>query len=249
MRLRRADLRRLGRDTIRFALAPVGSVVSVRTSAPELVLTYDDGPVAGMTDRLLELLASRSATATFFVLLSRVRRDPALTRALLEGGHEVALHGIDHVDVATIAPDVFRHRMHDGRRELEDTIGREVRWYRPPYGHLTFAGWRSVRDAGLTPVIWSTSVRDGAAALTDDQRIAAAQAGARRGAILLAHDNFASALDGVDDGPEPQVDRLRLASEILDISAARGLRVRSLGEALESGRVVNRGVFVRSRAR
>jgi peptidoglycan/xylan/chitin deacetylase (PgdA/CDA1 family) len=139
--------------------------------------------------------------------------------------------------------------MHDGRRELEDVLGREVRWYRPPYGHLTYTAWRSVRDAGLTPVLWSASLRDGAASLTDEVRLQAAGAGMRRGAILLAHDNFASAVDGVDDGPEPVVDRLGLASAILDLSAERGLQARSLDEALTAGRPVKRGVFVRSAAR
>lgn len=237
--------RGLARETLRRATAVAGSIVSVRTTADEFVLTYDDGPVAGTTDRLLELLAAREASATFFVLLTRVRRDPGLTRAVADSGSEVALHGVDHVDATSLPPDEFRRRMHDGRRELEDTIGRRVRWYRPPYGHLTLSAWRSVRDAGLTPVIWSTGVRDGAAALSDAERIASAASGVRRGAILLAHDNFASALDGVDDGPEPQLDRLALAEAVLDLYGAAGLRARSLSAALEAGRPVKRGVFVR----
>ena len=242
-------LRGLARESVRRATAAAGSVVSVRTTADEFVLTYDDGPVAGTTDRLLELLSDRSATATFFVLLTRVRRDPGLARALRAAGHEVGLHGVDHVDATTLPPDDFRRRMHDGRSELEDTVGATIRWYRPPYGHLTFTAWRSVRAAGLTPVLWNASVRDGAAALTDEQRIAHAVQGARRGAILLAHDNFASGIDGVDDGPEPQVDRLALSTAVLDAYAANGLAARSLGDALRNGRPVKRGVFVRAGGR
>lgn len=238
--------RDLARETVRRATAVAGSIVSVRTTADEFVLTYDDGPVAGTTDRLVELLAAHDASATFFVLLTRVRRDPGLVRAVADSGNEVALHGIDHVDATTLSPDVFRRRMHDGRRELEDAIGLEVRWYRPPYGHLTLSAWRSVRAAGLTPVLWSTSVRDGAGALTDEQRVEGAARGVRRGAILLAHDNFASAVDGVDDGPEPRVDRLGLAEAVLGLYAGKGLRARSLAAALTSGRPVRRGVFVRS---
>ncbi|MDR6971741.1 polysaccharide deacetylase family protein [Leifsonia shinshuensis] len=239
-------LRGAAREVVRRVTAPAGSIVSVRTAAPEFVLTYDDGPVAGTTDRLVELLADRGATATFFVLLSRVRRDPALVRSVQEAGHEIALHGVDHVDATTLPGEEFHRRMHDGRRELEDTIGRTVRWYRPPYGHLTFSAWRSVRSAGLVPVLWDASVRDGAGALSDAERLAGAERAAHRGAILLAHDNFASAVDGVDDGPEPVVDRLALSGAVLDAYAARGLAARSLGDALRAGRPVKRGVFVRA---
>ncbi|MGH1525245.1 polysaccharide deacetylase family protein [Leifsonia sp. L25] len=237
--------RQLAISAVRRSLSFLGSVVSVDTDADEFVLTYDDGPVAGTTDRLMALLGEGRATATFFVLLSRVRRDPGLARALLEAGHEVGLHGVDHVDPVTLAPDVFRRRTADGRRELEDVLGRPVRWYRPPYGHLTVTAWRSVGSAGLTPVLWSASARDGARGLTQQQRIDSATAGLTRGAILLAHDNYASGADGVDDGPEPEVDRLGLAAAVLDAAAAKGLRARSLESALASGRLVKRGVFAR----
>lgn len=237
--------RQLAASAVRRSLSFVGSVVSLETEADEFVLTYDDGPVTGTTDRLAALLCERGATATFFVLLSRVRRDPGLARALVEAGHEVALHGVDHVDPVSLPPDLFRRRTVDGRRELEDTLGRPVRWYRPPYGHLTVTAWRSVRSTGLTPVLWSASARDGAGGLTQQQRLDSAAAGLARGAILLAHDNYASGIDGVDDGPEPEVDRLGLAAAIIDAASARGLRPQSLESALESGRLVKRGVFAR----
>lgn len=236
--------RQLAVSAVRRSLSFVGSVVSVDTEAEEFVLTYDDGPVAGTTDRLAALLVDRGATATFFVLLSRVRRDPGLAHALVEAGHEVALHGVDHVDPVSVPPDLFRRRTVDGRHELEDVLGRSVRWYRPPYGRLTLSAWRSVRSAGLTPVLWSASARDGARGLTQRQRIDSATAGLARGAILLAHDNYASGVDGVDDGPEPEVDRLGLAAAVIDAASARGLRPRSLESVLESGRPVKRGVFV-----
>ena len=55
---------------------PLGaSVVELRRPASSTVLTYDDGPTPGITDRLLPVLAEAGATATFFVLpIRRVRR-------------------------------------------------------------------------------------------------------------------------------------------------------------------------------
>ena len=71
-------------------------------SSLSFVLTYDDGPTPGVTDRLLPILAEAGATATFFVLLTRVRAHPSMVAELLAAGHEVALHGIDHVDLTSL---------------------------------------------------------------------------------------------------------------------------------------------------
>lgn len=223
----------------------VGTVVSVRTDAPEFVLTYDDGPVSGSTDRILGVLAEHGATATFFVLLSRVRTDPGLLSAMVDAGHEIALHGTDHRDLTAMPIDEVRRRMLDGRRELEDAAGRRVRWFRPPYGHQTFRVWRAVRAAELTPVLWGPTTWDSRADVDQEQRVAAALRGAGRGAILLAHDNFADAVDGVDDGTPPSVDRVDLIARVLDGYTERGLSARSLGDALRSGTLVREGRFSR----
>ncbi|WP_223692401.1 polysaccharide deacetylase family protein [Leifsonia poae] len=230
---------------VRKATSFAGTVMAVRTDAPEFVLTYDDGPVAGSTDRILAVLAERGATATFFMLLSRVRADPGLLAEVVAAGHEVALHGVDHRDLTTFPLDEVRRRMHDGRRELEDAAGRPVPWFRPPYGHQTFGVWRAIRAAGMTPVLWGPSTGDSRGDFDQEQRVTAALTGAMRGAILLAHDNFADALDGVDDGTPPLLDRADLLVRVLDGYAGLGLHARSLTAALATGAPVFEGRFTR----
>ena len=80
-----------------------GSVMRVRTDEPVVVLTYDDGPTAE-TPAVLEALADVGATATFFVLLTRVRRTPGLLADVRDAGHEIALHGADHRRLTTLEP-------------------------------------------------------------------------------------------------------------------------------------------------
>lgn len=114
---------------------PVGSsVIAVRPAAGSVVLTYDDGPTPGVTDRLLPVLAEASATATFFVLLTRVRSRVGLLRETLAAGHEVGLHGPDHRRLTTLPPETLATRFRDAKAELEDVMGAEVRWSRPPDG-------------------------------------------------------------------------------------------------------------------
>jgi peptidoglycan/xylan/chitin deacetylase (PgdA/CDA1 family) len=215
----------------------VGSAVSVRTDAPHVVLTFDDGPEPGGTDRILDALADAGAGATFFVLLSRVRRYRPLLDDVLAAGHEVALHGVDHRALPTLPASEAARLIRAGKAELEDVIGRQVRWYRPPYGRQTVRNWHSAVRAGLLPVLWGPTTLDWTDA-SDDERVARSQDGVAKGTILLAHDGFAGPEDGACDGPPPTLDRGRLVTAVLDGYAERGLTARSLGQALDSGALV-----------
>jgi hypothetical protein len=60
---------------------------------------------------------------------------------------------------------------------------------------------------------------------------------------VLGHDGFAGPDDGVDDGPRPQLDRGDLNRRVLAAYADRGLRGRSLGDALLVGSECRRARF------
>jgi peptidoglycan/xylan/chitin deacetylase (PgdA/CDA1 family) len=222
----------------------LGSAVAVRTDDPEVVLTFDDGPEPGGTDRVLSALDDAGATATFFVLMTRVRKYPGLLAEVLAAGHEVALHGVDHRALPTLdAAEVVR-RVRDGRDELEQAIERPVRWYRPPYGRQTVRNWRAITAAGLLPVLWGPTTWDWKQ-VSDEERLDKSQLGVHAGAIVLAHDGFAGAEDGACDGPPPELDRGQLIAGVLDRYAAQGLRARSLDDALAHGGLIRETWFAK----
>lgn len=215
------------------------SVVALRRPSTSTVLTYDDGPTPGVTDGLLPVLADAGATATFFVLLTRVRSSLALLLEVLAAGHEVALHGPDHRRLTTLPGDVHLARFRDARAELEDLTGVAVRWSRPPYGAQDRASWRGARGAGLTPVFWTVTCRDWETRQPDEY-LARLRGTDPSGSIVLLHDGYADARDGVDDGPPPRLDRLALTRGVLAEVAAVGATPTSLGRALDSGEPVYR---------
>lgn len=62
----------------------------------ELVLTFDDGPWPGTTDRVLDALKRECVRATFFVLGRSAAANPALVRRELTEGHTVGHHTYGH---------------------------------------------------------------------------------------------------------------------------------------------------------
>ncbi len=225
--------RRLGRF-VREHSAIVGSVVAVVADEPDVVLTYDDGPDPVTTRLIQDELEGAGFTATFFVLLTQARRHPDVVRETVARGHEVALHGVDHRALVGLPTSEVRRRCVDGRAELEDLAGAPVRWLRPPYGRQNLLTWHLVRRSGLEPVMWGPTLRD-SKPMEQTERLDAAMATVRPGSIVLAHDRFATAEDGADDGAEPVIDRPELARGLISALQQRGFTGRSLENALTSG--------------
>jgi peptidoglycan/xylan/chitin deacetylase (PgdA/CDA1 family) len=49
-------------------------------------------------------------------------------------GHEIGSHTMTHADLGVIGPDEARHELVASRRELQERLGRAVRWFAYPYG-------------------------------------------------------------------------------------------------------------------
>src|SRR6185437_4519199 len=63
---------------------------------PRVALTFDDGPTAGSTDRILDLLGEMNVKAGFFVIGRNVEGEPELLRRIDAEGHLVGNHTYDH---------------------------------------------------------------------------------------------------------------------------------------------------------
>jgi peptidoglycan/xylan/chitin deacetylase (PgdA/CDA1 family) len=79
----------------------------------EVVLTFDDGPVSGPTDRVLDALRAENVKASFFCIGRNAAAHPALARRIVAEGHTLAHHSYSH-------PWTFRQRSEAaGREDIE----------------------------------------------------------------------------------------------------------------------------------
>ncbi len=62
----------------------------------EVVLTFDDGPMAGRTDRVLKALDEECTKATFFVVGQMAKAYPETLRKTAAAGHTIAYHTMTH---------------------------------------------------------------------------------------------------------------------------------------------------------
>jgi peptidoglycan/xylan/chitin deacetylase (PgdA/CDA1 family) len=64
--------------------------------AKKIYLTFDDGPIPGLTEYVLDQLQSYDAKATFFCVGDNIRKYPQIFRKVIDGGHRVGNHTFNH---------------------------------------------------------------------------------------------------------------------------------------------------------
>src|SRR5437762_8866861 len=69
---------------------------SVHVAGPYIAMTFDDGPSATLTPKLLDLLAAHHIKATFFVIGENVAEHPEIVARAAREGHEIANHSWSH---------------------------------------------------------------------------------------------------------------------------------------------------------
>ena len=126
----------------------------------ELALTYDDGPNPVWTPQLLEILARQNIRATFFLIGSYAARYPALVRQISAAGHTIGNHSWHHPNLALTPAARVRNELVRTKATLEATIGKQIRYFRPPFGARRPEVLKIARSLGLTPVTWNAMTSD-----------------------------------------------------------------------------------------
>ena len=198
--------------------APKISYSSASTDAPCVALTFDDGPDAKNTPRLLDILAKRKIKVTFFVLGERIEMHPELLKREKAEGHEIGNHSFNHPNFAKMSDDAVRGQLQHTHDLILQSSGSKTKLMRPPYGSFTERQKKWVAEAmGYKTILWSVDPLDwkrpGPAVVA--RRIINE---ARPGAILLMHDIHTGSVDAV-----PQ---------ILDTLTAKGFKFVTVSELL-----------------
>jgi peptidoglycan/xylan/chitin deacetylase (PgdA/CDA1 family) len=146
------------------AMWPTSQIFGRTLTAPrrpgELALTFDDGPNPACTPRLLDILASYDAYATFFVLGSFAKQQPELVRRVLAEGHLIGNHSWSHPNLACTAARVVDEELSRTRETLQQITGTSIGFFRPPYGGRRPYVLRFAKRLGMIPVTWNAMTND-----------------------------------------------------------------------------------------
>ncbi len=164
------------------------TITRVRSARPVVAMTFDDGPHHSLTPQLLDILAYRGIRATFYVIGSRVARQPELTRRIAADGHEIGNHTWSHPSLSALSDAAVLSELDRTTQAIVDAVGRAPVTMRPPYGNLHGRQRLMVhRERSFPTVLWSVDPEDwrrpGPGVVAS--RIVNAS---HPGAVILAHD-------------------------------------------------------------
>jgi peptidoglycan/xylan/chitin deacetylase (PgdA/CDA1 family) len=126
----------------------------------EIALTFDDGPNPEWTPRLLDALARHDVKATFFMLGKFAEAQPELVRRVEGEGHVIGDHSWSHPHLSQCPAKRIEEELKRTKDKLEQIVGCQVRFFRPPFGARRPAVFRIARELGLEPVLWNAMTND-----------------------------------------------------------------------------------------
>lgn len=185
-----------------------------------IALTFDDGPNAEVTGRVLDILHRHNARATFFLIGMRVSGNEDIVRRIHADGHEIGNHTWSHRKLSELSPQEVED---DIKRTQEALVAAGVpapTLFRPPYG-LVDSMVRSHVPA-MSVVSWNIDPEDWKAK-KPEQIVEHVLAHAKPGAIVDLHDIYhvtADSLEPIITALEPAY-RLVTVSELLELPSGQ----------------------------
>jgi peptidoglycan-N-acetylglucosamine deacetylase len=157
---------------------------NIPTDKNELFLTFDDGPVPGTTEFILEQLERFNAKATFFCVGDNIRKYPHLFEEIIKQGHSVGNHTFHHING-------WKHSLRSYVNNVNMCASlTKSKLFRPPYGRLTPLQ-RYVLQKKYFILMWSVLPGDFDPELSGEkclERVIKHSHGP--GSVIVFHDNY-----------------------------------------------------------
>lgn len=134
---------------------------SIHRGKKEIVITIDDGPTVGVTDRMLDILKKYNVQASFFVVGNRIAKNRFLLDRMAQEGHIVANHTVTHPNFASISAFSARREILKAHELIAPYItNTQYLYFRAPGGNWrpnyarAFNRFNSLADEFKGPVNW-----------------------------------------------------------------------------------------------
>ena len=131
----------------------------------KVTLTFDNGPWPGVTEHVLDTLATRGLHSTFFVVGNQLRESRSLAERAVAEGHWIGNHTMTHSVPFGDGADPVQEI--DATQELIGDLTHTSRWFRP-FGRggvldgrlLSDEAVAHLREGGYSCVLWNSVPRD-----------------------------------------------------------------------------------------
>ncbi len=169
--------------------------------ANDLFLTFDDGPIPGPTEFVINELKKHNAKATFFCIGDNVGKYPTVFEKILAEGHEIGNHTFNHLkgwstnlqkymdNIAMCDQQITNYKSQTPQQPASILQPPVSRLFRPPYGRITSSQIKALKNQ-YQIVMWDVLTHDYSKSISPEKCLKGAIKATRPGSIIVFHDSL-----------------------------------------------------------
>ena len=190
---------------------------------PNLALVFNVGAGAEPATAILDTLADRELSATFFVMGWWAERHPDLLARIAADGHEVASHGHSVFDLTQVPDAQVQADLLSADAAISTVTGRSTRpLWSPSAGYRDPRVRRIAAELGYRPILWTLDSLDWTVEATPESVYSRVINGATNGAIVVLH----------FDSPRTTTSTALVLPHLIDDLRAAGYRLVTITQLL-----------------
>lgn len=125
-----------------------------------IYLTFDEGYENGYTSKILDILYENKVKAIFFITGPYLEKEEALVRRMLDEGHVVGNHTINHKSLPLLDEKGIEDEVVGLDRRFYQKYGKNMILLRPPKGEYSEKTLEITSKLGYINVFWSFAYDD-----------------------------------------------------------------------------------------
>lgn len=163
------------------------------TQEKKIFLTFDDGPVPGPTEFVLETLKNFNAKATFFCIGDNVRKHPEVFAQVVHEGHAIGNHTFNHLKGWNYPTSEYLNNVSLCATQFEvagipSSLSNSQQLFRPPYGRIKRSQIKALSNYRI--IMWDVLTHDYAKSYSPQRCLSGSVKATRPGSIVVFHDSM-----------------------------------------------------------
>lgn len=163
------------------------------TQGKKIFLTFDDGPVPGPTEFVLETLKNFNAKATFFCIGDNVKKHPEVFARIVKEGHAIGNHTYNHLKGWNYSTSEYISNVEMCATQFKSAgiaslASHAQQLFRPPYGRIKRSQIKALPNYRI--IMWDVLTHDYAKSYSPERCLAGSVKATRPGSIVVFHDSI-----------------------------------------------------------
>lgn len=171
-------------------------VYSVKTEEKMVAISFDAAWGADKTEEIMKILKEYNCNATFFLVGFWTDKYGEIVKKIDENGFEIGTHSNTHPDMTKLSSEQIQQELESSIKLIKDITGKEVKFFRAPYGAYNNTLIDVAAEMGLTTVQWSIDTLDWKG-LSGEEICSRVINNVKPGSIILCHNNSDHILEGL----------------------------------------------------